>query len=209
MARNEKKVRIFSALEVANICGVVNQTAINWIKHGYLEAFTTPGGQYRVYSENLVEFLRSRGMRIPAELQMIAAAEERSPTVVIVDDDEELNALLRDYFGRHRASYSVLQAFDGFDAGRIVAESKPDAIILDVDLPGIDGRKLCRRIKSEAKGGKPAILAITGYSDESTRKEMLAEGADAFMAKPLDLSDVLVKVDELISETVGHGSSFA
>ena len=65
MAKNGKKVRIFSALEVANICGVVNQTAINWIKNNHLKAFTTPGGQYRIYAEDLLEFLESRGMRVP------------------------------------------------------------------------------------------------------------------------------------------------
>ncbi|HUW42488.1 MAG TPA: helix-turn-helix domain-containing protein, partial [Rectinemataceae bacterium] len=68
MSKSAKKVRIFSALEVANLCGVVNQTAINWIRNGYLKAFTTPGGQYRIYAEDLTEFLDSRGMRIPPEL---------------------------------------------------------------------------------------------------------------------------------------------
>ena len=53
MLKKDKKIRIYSALEVANICGVVNQTAINWIKNSHLKAFTTPGGQYRVYSEDL------------------------------------------------------------------------------------------------------------------------------------------------------------
>jgi len=48
---------------VANLCGVVNQTAINWIRNGYLKAFTTPGGQYRIYAEDLISFLDSRGMR--------------------------------------------------------------------------------------------------------------------------------------------------
>ena len=68
MAKNEKQVRIYSALEVARICGVVNQTAINWIKSGHLKAFQTPGGQYRVYAEDMVAFLTSRGMRVPADL---------------------------------------------------------------------------------------------------------------------------------------------
>ena len=68
MGKKEKKIRIYSALEIAYICGVVNQTAINWIKKGYLKAFITPGGQYRVYAEDLYEFLKSRGMRIPEEL---------------------------------------------------------------------------------------------------------------------------------------------
>ena len=63
-----KKTIVYSALEVANVCGVVNQTAINWIRNGYLTAFSTPGGQYRVYHDDLVNFMKKRGMRLPKEL---------------------------------------------------------------------------------------------------------------------------------------------
>ena len=69
MPKSPQKIRIFSALEVANLCGVVNQTAINWIRNGYLKAFMTPGGQYRVYQEDLVSFLHQRNMRVPKELE--------------------------------------------------------------------------------------------------------------------------------------------
>ena len=64
MGKKEKKVRIFSALEVADICGVVNQTAINWIKNGFLKAFMTPGGQYRVYAEDLFTFFSFFAMSV-------------------------------------------------------------------------------------------------------------------------------------------------
>lgn len=60
MTKHDKRVRIYSALEVANLCGVVNQTAINWIKSGHLKAFTTPGGQFRIYAEDLIAFLEER-----------------------------------------------------------------------------------------------------------------------------------------------------
>ena len=63
-SKNEK---VYSALEVAKICGVVNQTAINWIKAGYLKAFCTPGGQYRVYPEDLADFMTKRNMKLPEE----------------------------------------------------------------------------------------------------------------------------------------------
>ena len=65
---NTNKTIVYSALEVANICGVVNQTAINWIRNGYLKAFSTPGGQYRIYLEDLVAFMKERNMKIPAEV---------------------------------------------------------------------------------------------------------------------------------------------
>ena len=82
MGKRENKLKIFSALEVANMCGVVNQTAINWIKNGYLKAFTTPGGQYRVYSENMIEFLEGRGMNIPDVLLPFVKDDKKGKKVI-------------------------------------------------------------------------------------------------------------------------------
>src|SRR5512136_773967 len=110
MAKKEKKVKIFSALEVADICGVVNQTAINWIRNGFLKAFTTPGGQYRVYLEDLVEFLRSRGMRVPPELADSADEEPSWQRILIVDDDETINTLLKKFLARKLPDTEVRQA---------------------------------------------------------------------------------------------------
>ena len=98
MAKKEKKIRIFSALEVANICGVVNQTAINWIKNGFIQAFITPGGQYRVYGEDLYSFLSSRRMRVPGELAKKHASNGVWNRVLIIDDDEAFNNMLNKSF---------------------------------------------------------------------------------------------------------------
>ena len=99
MASKSKKSKVFSALEVANICGVVNQTAINWIKAGHLKAYTTPGGQFRVTPEDLAEFLKSRGSEIP-EVLVEALNEVKSPktkSMIIVDDDKGLNSVIKMY----------------------------------------------------------------------------------------------------------------
>ncbi|MFP4363368.1 MAG: response regulator [Spirochaetia bacterium] len=199
MARKEKKIRIFSALEVANICGVVNQTAINWIKNNYLKAFTTPGGQYRVYAEDLVSFLDSRGMRVPDDLAEFVNSEDdkTSGKLLIVDDDEELNNLIKRILSRKKPDIDVLQAFDGFEAGRLLSEEKPDVIILDIDLPGIDGHKLCRRIKEDDSLGTPKIISISGLNDPQEEESILSDGADAFYGKPLDIDVLVEKVEEL------------
>jgi two-component system OmpR family response regulator len=191
MAKNAKKVRIYSALEVANICGVVNQTAINWIKNGYLKAFTTPGGQYRVYSEDLIGFLHGRGMRIPDELRASAGETIASQKVLIVDDDRSLNNLLKQYLEKHFTGLAFLQAFDGFEAGSMLATLKPGLILLDIDLPGINGHEICKRIKKDDSLGKPKIIMISGLGDPELKELVLAEGADVFLEKPLDFEDVL------------------
>ncbi len=200
MAKNDKKVRIFSALEVANICGVVNQTAINWIKNGYLKAFTTPGGQYRVYSEDLVEFLHSRGMRMPDELQRILESQLNVDTILIVDDDKDLNNLVHQYLSRKYPDYQIHQAFDGFEAGRMLAEAKPGVVVLDINLPGVDGHKLARSIKENSGVTKPIIVAVSGLDDPAEREAILNEGADAFIAKPLELDKLYDKIEQLVAE---------
>lgn len=199
MLKKDKKIRIYSALEVANICGVVNQTAINWIKNSHLKAFTTPGGQYRVYSEDLYQFLKERGMRIPDGL---AVHEERSPdkTVLIIDDDADLNNLIRDYFLRKADKITVFQAFDGFEAGKMIAEHKPSLVILDIGLPGVDGFKLCRTLKSDPDLNATKIISISGFNNPQDEKKILDEGADLFIPKPLDFPRLVTAVNTFLED---------
>lgn len=200
MAKTDKKIRIFSALEVANICGVVNQTAINWIKNGYLKAFTTPGGQYRVYSEDLVEFLHSRGMRMPEELQRILDEQMEVDSILIVDDDQDLNNLVAQYLTQRYPDYSIYQAYDGFEAGKLIAEHKPSVILLDIDLPGVDGHKLCRSIKDDKTSTSPIVISVSGLDDPAEREQMLKDGADEFLSKPIDLDVLPETIERLVAK---------
>jgi len=207
MAKKEKKVKIFSALEVADICGVVNQTAINWIKNGFLKAFMTPGGQYRVYAEDLLAFLSSRGMRIPEGLVEGTDSAPDWKRVLIVDDDEDINMLLKRYLGRMSPGLTVQQAFDGFEAGKLISEGRPGVILLDLNLPGIDGHKLCRRIKEDPTLGSPVIIAITGIDDEGTGERILGEGADAFLRKPIDFDRLWSTIEQLSAARAGKAQA--
>lgn len=198
MARTDKKIRIFSALEVANICGVVNQTAINWIKNGYLQAFQTPGGQYRVYSEDLISFLTERGMRMPDELHKFLEDKLSIDTVLIVDDERELNDSIKKGLEIINEDYTIYQAFDGFEAGKLSAEKKPHLIILYVDLPGVDGVRLCKSLRDDTGIAQPVIVGISG--DASTEAAITEAGADAFMAKPIDIQALSNKIEEIVEE---------
>ncbi|MFP4383720.1 MAG: response regulator [Spirochaetia bacterium] len=193
------KIRIFSALEVANICGVVNQTAINWIKNGYLNAFTTPGGQYRVYSEDLVDFLSSRNMRVPEELKKILEQKLFIDEVLIVDDDEDLNNMIAQFFKKKFPDMNVHQAMSGYDAGTMVASIHPGLIILDIDLPGQDGFELCRSIRKTAPTAKSIVITITGL-DDSIEDDIKEAGADEFMKKPLDFKKLQKIIEAQIEE---------
>ena len=73
-------------------------------------------------------------------------------------------------------------------------------MILDIDLPGINGHALCRKIKEDPGFGKPFIIAMTGLDRPEEAQAMLAEGADAFFAKPLDFDAVAAAVAEFVEK---------
>ena len=179
---------------------MVNQTTINWIKSGYLKAFVTPGGQYRIYAEDLVNFLETRGMRIPDELSEDETGEVEWNSIIIVDDDKPLNNLIKMRLTRKMPGYEILQAFDGFEAGQLLTEKNPGVIILDINLPGIDGYKICKKIRSNAVMSDSVIIAITGLDDPGIEMKILEQGADACFAKPLDYNNLVSSIKNNLSK---------
>lgn len=190
-----KRIQIFSALEVANMCGVVNQTAINWIKNGYLKAFNTPGGQYRVYKDDLIEFIAARGMRIPEALNANEGPQADWKTILVIDDDEVLNEAISGFLRKNLEKHSVYQSFDGFDAGAQLMDKRPGFVVLDIALPGVNGQDICNRIKNDPAFGKPYIIVITALDDPDLETKMYELGADKFFRKPVRLPELLAAID--------------
>lgn len=192
MEQKRRKRPVYSALEVARLCGVVNQTAINWIKSGHLKAFKTPGGQYRVYPEDLALFMASRRMQVPQEVVEATAqkTKSQSKTLLIVDDDKGLNSVIAKYLQKEFEGVEIFQAFDGFEAGAICSQAKPGFVILDLDLPGVDGFSLCERLSKDDSFGCPKILVVTALRDEGLEERALALGAQKLLKKPLAMESL-------------------
>ena len=107
--------------------------------------------------------------------------------------------ILKRYISGLSDNFNIHQAFDGFEAGRMLSDFKPGVIILDINLPGIDGYRLCRKIKSDPMVGNPVIIAISGMADPDTETKIMKEGADAFIAKPFEPRTLSEKISELLS----------
>jgi CheY-like chemotaxis protein len=199
MSKNSEKPVMFSALEVANLCGVVNQTAINWIRGGYLKAFKTPGGQYRVYPDDLATFMNDRNMHIPEKLLNVCndAESYKTKSILIVDDDKGLNSVIAQYLATKFDGIEIVQAFNGFEAGHLMSENHPKCLILDLDLPGIDGFEICRQINEGSPYGNPAVIIITALQDADAEARCRNYGVMHFFRKPLkmeELSDAVRKI---------------
>lgn len=202
MGKKLQKSVVLSALEVAKVCGVVNQTAINWIKNGRLKAFKTPGGQFRVYPEDLFEFMKEREMRIPDELLekcSMKAGADRQCKILFVDDDESFNNVSVALLRKNIPGAEIFQAFDGFEAGSMTAEKKPDCLILDLNLPGIDGIKICHAIKTSKVYGNPEVIVVTAMDDEESEMVCRDLGVKHYFRKPVFIPELVTAVKDVLS----------
>jgi putative two-component system response regulator len=120
-----------------------------------------------------------------------------SPGKVLVVDDYEVNARgLRDLLVS--AGYSVRMAHTGEDALRLAAEDPPDIVLLDVVMPGISGIDVCRELKARPTTRLIPIVLITASQDRTQRLSGLEAGADEFLTKPVDISELRTRVQSLI-----------
>ena len=202
MEKGEERPVVYSALEVANYCGVVNQTAINWIKNGHLKAYKTPGGQFRVYPDDLAEFMTERKMRVPDDVLVQCtknSQENRKIKILFVDDDESFNNVSVSLLQKSLPDAEIYQAYDGFEAGSMAVKKMPDCLILDLSLPGVDGIKICRTISTSDAFGKPQIIIVTAMEDEETEKNCRDLGVKYYFRKPVFIPELVTAVKELMS----------
>jgi two-component system, OmpR family, response regulator MprA len=118
-----------------------------------------------------------------------------APAKVLVVDDEPA---VRDAVERvlRVEGFAVETAIDGRDAIRRVAETRPDAMLLDILMPGLDGLEVCRRMRDT--GDKTPVLMLTARDGVSDRVEGLEAGADDYLPKPFALDELLARVRALL-----------
>ncbi len=113
--------------------------------------------------------------------------------LLVVDDDRAFVGVVAMLLGG--AGYEVLIAYDGEAALRLLREEHPDLVLLDLGLPGADGREICRRMR--ALESVPVIV-VSGRGDEAGRAELLDLGADDYVAKPFGRKELLARIGAVL-----------
>lgn len=116
-------------------------------------------------------------------------------SVLVVDDEPTIAEVVSRYL--ERAGYDVRSAGDGAQALRLVAESRPDLVVLDVMLPGLNGLEVMRRLRDLERDRVPIIL-LTAKGEESDRVVGLRLGADDYIVKPFSPAELVARVDAVL-----------
>ena len=185
-----------STFDVAQMLGVDPGSVANWIDQGRLRAYRTPGGHRRVAAADLLAFLKGHNMPIPRELA------DRPVRVVVVDDQPPMTQMIAKAIKRAHPECEVVEAHDGFQAGAVIATLRPDVVILDIRMPGMDGFEVCRMIKGHAATRHAKVVAVTAFPSEEAEASILACGASLLLPKPLNLPRLVGEVS-VFTEPIG------
>jgi excisionase family DNA binding protein len=191
---------VFTTGEAAKICKVSQQTIIRCFDNGQLKGFRVPGSRFRrIPREALYKFMKDNG--IPTD-----ALESGKRKVLLVDDDVELVELMTKVL-EEDGRFEVRIASNGFDAGMMVKEYRPDLIVLDVMLPDINGKEVCHRVRADNTLEDVRILCISGMIEEDKVHELKLSGADDFLHKPFDIEELIDRMCTLLE--IEHVSTTA
>lgn len=182
---------IFSIPEAAQYSAVSRWTIWKYVRSGDLKASRTPGGHYRILKEDLERFMNKKGM------YPMSVNDFPHKKILIVDDEPPIQDLLKKALLKNK--YQIKTASDGFEAGTKFLQFKPDLVILDLLMPGMDGFEVCKAIKENSETSHVKILIITGHDFEENKTRIMAAGADGYMTKPFDAELLQKNVQNLLS----------
>ncbi len=116
--------------------------------------------------------------------------------VLMVEDNEDNRRILRDLLTS--AGYEVIEAVTGEDGVRLAEAHQPDLILMDIQLPGMDGYEATRCIRRQPALARTPIIAVTSYALSGDDAKAVAAGCDAYIAKPFSPRALLAKVQEYV-----------
>ena len=120
-----------------------------------------------------------------------------SKTILVVEDQEDNRQILRDLLGS--AGYEMIEADNGEDAIAMATAHRPDLILMDIQLPILDGYEATRRIKADPALKDIPIIVVTSYALSGDEDKARAAGCDDYVAKPYSPRALLAKIKEHLS----------
>ena len=126
-----------------------------------------------------------------------------SKRVLIVDDNEDNRQILIDLLSAN--GFQVLEALTGADAVDIAVRESPDLVLMDIQLPGIDGHEATRRIKAIPALARTPVIAVTSYALAGDDRKAADAGCDGYITKPYSPRALLAQVREMLDKAPARG----
>jgi excisionase family DNA binding protein len=173
--------------QAAKYLGVAQSTIRKWSDQGRVPAFYTPGGHRRYRRGDLDNFLERSGP---------SGSATGGPVVLIVDDDPRLREYVR--VNLEMEGYAVREAGNGEEGLRVLEESTPDLVLVDVMMPGVDGWEMLQRVQERHGEGTIPVIMFSGKVNDDAAAEAASRGAQGFIGKPFNPQQLIDQTKQLL-----------
>ena len=180
---------LLTSHEVGVLLQLNASTVVKWVNDGILPAYRTAGGHRRIRSADLLVFLKEQGMFIPKQLR---GAGPRK--VFMVDDDKAYLQSMQRGMRNHKEKVDLTVIDNGIEALLRLGSERPDALVLDVNMPNLDGIEVLKRVKENESTKAIEVVVISGAVNDDLEKKLLGLGARAVLKKPVtpaELADLV------------------
>ncbi|QJE01916.1 response regulator [Massilia forsythiae] len=184
----------YSTAEAAKILGVSHRTVQLWVEAGTLQAWKTAGGHRRIAAASLEHVLAGRRQALaPAAAEPVREAP-RLTKVLIVDDDATLLRLYELEIAGWGLPLQIIKAGDGFEALLKIGEQRPDILISDLSMPGMDGFRMVNSLRANPQQEGLHIIIVSGL-DVSTIKSLGLPADIPVFSKPVPFGQLRAAVE--------------
>lgn len=185
-----------STKEAARILGVSHRTIQLWVESGVLQAWKTAGGHRRITMQSVQQLVDQRHQAIQPPL-VVAGGVTARKKILLVDDDPTMLRLYEVGISNWKMPFEVIKASNGFEALIKIGETKPDLLISDLSMPGMDGFRMIRTLRSDAAYSMMSIIVVSGLGSETIKSMDLPDDIPVFM-KPVPFPDLYAAVERAL-----------
>ena len=192
--------KYLSTGDIAGYCEVNVTTVKRWIREGHLPGFQTPMGHFRVTKQDFIQFLHDNNMPIDEAL-----VEKEDKRVLIIDDDPGMIKTILMTLEGMDIEMSVDSATDGYEGLMKIGQSVPDLLIIDLNMPKINGYEVIKQVKESKAFSSAEIMVVSSVLSEEAESRLEALGVSTLLKKPFKLGDLKDEVTKIFGLNGSQG----
>lgn len=190
----EKKSKYVTVKQVAEYLEVSRQAVNKWINEGILKADRLPSGRVKILRSDFLHYLKSHNIHIENEYFGNATLK-----IVVIDDDEKILDFIKKFFNRINFDGEIEYAVEGISGLILIGSVKPNLVILDIDMPGMNGIEVCKKVLSDERLVGTKIVIISGYISKYS-EELSELNIQEKIEKPFKFSDLENRLVPILDE---------
>jgi excisionase family DNA binding protein len=178
--------------EIAAYLEVSKQTVNKWIQDEKIKSYRIPSGRKKVLREDFLAYLEQNNLPVDPDV-----FPSRKKKLIVIDDDDKIISLFQRYFQNVARSWHIEYALDGMTGLLKIGIFRPDVVILDIEMPGMDGIEVCKKMQQDERLAHIKIIIISGFTT-IYGEDLQKLGITAILEKPFTFSELNEKLSAYI-----------